>query len=178
MDVVSLTRKLVDIESITGNEAAVGDFLHFELQALGYHAQKMPVEDRRHNVWATLPEQSRPAVVFSTHMDTVPPFIPSSEDATRIFGRGSCDAKGIIAAQIAAAERLRSLARSRTHRPGEDRGDRRSAGCARGVHALEGAAAGEQRKGRRAGADRSGGGRPGGEVLVGFTRLTLSASPR
>ena len=48
-----------------------------------------------------------PAVVFSTHMDTVPPFISSSEDAGRIYGRGSCDAKGIIAAQIAAAERLR-----------------------------------------------------------------------
>ena len=47
------------------------------------------------------------AVFFSTHMDTVPPFIPSSEDAGRIYGRGSCDAKGIIAAQVAAAERLR-----------------------------------------------------------------------
>ena len=53
------------------------------------------------------PEHPHPAVVFSTHMDTVPPFIPSSEDAGRIYGRGSCDAKGIIAAQIAAAERLR-----------------------------------------------------------------------
>ena len=40
-------------------------------------------------------------------MDTVPPFIPSSEDATSVYGRGSCDAKGIIAVQIAAAERLR-----------------------------------------------------------------------
>ena len=58
-------------------------------------------------MFATWPEQPRPAIVFSTHMDTVPPFIPSSEDATRIYGRGSCDAKGIIAAQIAAAERLR-----------------------------------------------------------------------
>jgi acetylornithine deacetylase len=67
----------------------------------------MPVEADRFNVYATSPQQSRPAIVFSTHMDTVPPFIPSSEDATRIYGRGSCDAKGIIAAQIAAAERLR-----------------------------------------------------------------------
>jgi len=54
-----------------------------------------------------VPGQPNPAIVFSTHMDTVPPFIPSSEDGMRIYGRGSCDAKGIIAAQIAAAERLR-----------------------------------------------------------------------
>jgi acetylornithine deacetylase len=67
----------------------------------------MPVEENRFNVYATSAEEPHPAVVFSTHMDTVPPFIPSSEDVTNIYGRGSCDAKGIIAAQIAAAERLR-----------------------------------------------------------------------
>jgi acetylornithine deacetylase len=67
----------------------------------------MPVEAERFNVYATSIEEPNPVVVFSTHMDTVPPFIPSSEDAGRIFGRGSCDAKGIIAAQVAAAERLR-----------------------------------------------------------------------
>jgi acetylornithine deacetylase len=67
----------------------------------------MPVEGDRFNLYATSPEQPHPAVVFSTHMDTVPPFIPSSEDASRIYGRGSCDAKGIIAAQIAAAQKLR-----------------------------------------------------------------------
>ena len=107
MDVAAFTRQLVDIESISGNEGQVGDFLHRELCRLGYQAKKMVVESTRHNVLAIAPEQSRTAVVFSTHMDTVPPFIPSSEDATRIYGRGSCDAKGIIAAQIAAAERLR-----------------------------------------------------------------------
>jgi acetylornithine deacetylase len=107
MDVVALTRQLVDIESITGNEAHVGDVLHGELRRLGYEANKIPVEGNRCNVYATWPQQERPAIVFSTHMDTVPPFIPSSEDATRVYGRGSCDAKGIIAAQIAAAERLR-----------------------------------------------------------------------
>ena len=107
MDVVALTRQLVDMESITGNEAAVGDFLHRELFRLGYRAEKMAVEGSRSNILATSPQESRPAVVFSTHMDTVPPFIPSSEDGTRVYGRGSCDAKGIIAAQIAAAERLR-----------------------------------------------------------------------
>src|SRR5271165_3650559 len=107
MDVVALTRQLVDIESITGNEALVGEVLHGELCRLGYQAVKMPVEGSRYNVYATSPQRPRPDIVFSTHMDTVPPFIPSSEDATRIYGRGSCDAKGIIAAQIAAAERLR-----------------------------------------------------------------------
>ena len=107
MDAVTLTRQLVDIESITGNEAAVGNYLYGELSRLGYQTRKMPVETDRFNVYATWEEHPRPEVVFSTHMDTVPPFIPSSEDAGRIYGRGSCDAKGIIAAQIAAAERLR-----------------------------------------------------------------------
>jgi acetylornithine deacetylase len=107
MDVVALTRQLVDIESITGNEALVGDVVHSELRRLGYHADKLPVEGKRCNVYATSPQQPKPTIIFSTHMDTVPPFIPSSEDATRVYGRGSCDAKGIIAAQIAAAQRLR-----------------------------------------------------------------------
>ncbi len=107
MNAIELTRQLVDIESISGNEAAVGDFLFRELCRLGYQTRKMPVEGDRANVYALSPEQPHPNVVFSTHMDTVPPFILSSEDATRIYGRGSCDAKGIIAAQIAAAERLR-----------------------------------------------------------------------
>jgi acetylornithine deacetylase len=107
MDPFALTRQLVDIESISGNEAAVGEFLFRELCRLGYQTKKIAVEGERFNVYALSPEEPYPAVVFSTHMDTVPPFIPSSEDATRIYGRGSCDAKGIIAAQIAAAERLR-----------------------------------------------------------------------
>ena len=108
MDAVALTRQLIDIESITGNEAPVGEVLHKELSRLGYQTNKMPVEGTRFNVYATSPQQPKPEIVFSTHMDTVPPFIPSSEDATRIYGRGSCDAKGIIAAQIAAAESLRA----------------------------------------------------------------------
>jgi acetylornithine deacetylase len=107
MDVAALTRQLVDIESITGNEGPVGDFLRDELARRGFQAEKIPVEGKRCNLFATSPEESRPAVVFSTHMDTVPPFIPSSEDATCVYGRGSCDAKGIIAVQVAAAERLR-----------------------------------------------------------------------
>ena len=107
MDPVTLTRQLVDIESITGNEGAVGNYLYGELVRLGYQARKMPVEEDRFNLYAISPGQANVEVVFSTHLDTVPPFIPSSEDAERIYGRGACDAKGIIAAQIAASERLR-----------------------------------------------------------------------
>jgi acetylornithine deacetylase len=85
----------------------VGGFLCRELNRMGYAAEKVIAEPERYNVWATAREHPQPTVVFSTHMDTVPPFIPSWEDSAYIYGRGSCDAKGIIAAQIAAAERLR-----------------------------------------------------------------------
>ena len=106
MDPIKLTRRLIDIESISGNEGAVGAELYEELCRLGYAAHKMPVAHERFNVVATLDER-KPDLVFSTHMDTVPPFIPSSEDHDNIYGRGSCDAKGIIASQIAACQRLR-----------------------------------------------------------------------
>ncbi|HEY4054805.1 MAG TPA: M20/M25/M40 family metallo-hydrolase [Terriglobales bacterium] len=108
IDVVALTRSLVDIESITGNEGPVGHFLAKQLRQLGYEVRHTPVEGERANVYATSSQQPNPAIVFSTHMDTVPPYIPSSEDEGRIYGRGSCDAKGIIAAQIAAAEQLKA----------------------------------------------------------------------
>jgi acetylornithine deacetylase len=107
-DMFALTRQLIDIESTTPNEAAVGNFLYDELRARGFDTQKMPVERERNNVLATWPGHNQPQIVFSTHMDTVPPFVPSSEDSTRIYGRGACDAKGVIAAQIAAAEELRT----------------------------------------------------------------------
>lgn len=107
MDAITLTRQLVDIESISGNEAAVGNYLYGELCRIGYHTRKITVEADRFDIYGTSPEQPYPEIVFSTHMDTVPPFIPSSEDSSRIYGRGACDAKGIIAAQVAASERLR-----------------------------------------------------------------------
>jgi len=106
MDPIRLTRLLVDIESITGNEAAVGAALYDELCKLDYCVHKIPVAHARFNVLATLADKP-PEIVFSTHIDTVPPFIPSSEDNDNIYGRGSCDAKGIVAAQVAACERLR-----------------------------------------------------------------------
>ena len=107
MDLFALTRRLIDIESITGNESSVARALAQELQDLGYDVQRMPVEGDRFNIWATVPGTPNPAVVLSTHMDVVPPFFPSSETAERIYGRGSCDAKGIITAQIGAAEKLK-----------------------------------------------------------------------
>jgi acetylornithine deacetylase len=106
MDLIKLTRTLVDIESTSGDEGAVGAEIYDQLCRLGYTTHKMPVAHQRFNVVATLDERP-PQVVFSTHMDTVPPFIPSSEDRDNIYGRGSCDAKGIIAAQIAACQQLR-----------------------------------------------------------------------
>jgi acetylornithine deacetylase len=107
MDVVSFTRQLIDIESITGNEGPAGRFLAQELRRLSYEVQVTIAERDRANVFATSLQEPHPAIVFSTHMDTVPPFIPSSEDRECVYGRGACDAKGIIAAQIAAAERLK-----------------------------------------------------------------------
>jgi acetylornithine deacetylase len=109
MNVFELTRALVDIESVTGNEYGVASFLYDHLQKLaeasGGRVEKMEVEARRFNVFAHWGE---PVVTLSTHTDTVPPFFSSREDAEFIWGRGACDAKGIIAAMIGAAEQLRA----------------------------------------------------------------------
>ena len=107
MNVFELTRVLVDIESITENEGAVGAFLHGHLARIaastGGQVERMEVEPGRFNVLACW---GRPAVTLSTHMDTVPPFFASSDDGEFIRGRGACDAKGIIAAMTCAAEKL------------------------------------------------------------------------
>ena len=106
MTVFELTRQLIDIPSLTGDEFEVGRFLCAFLRDFGFQVETQEIEPNRFNVIATTKAPAR--IVFSTHLDTVPPFIPSSEDEVNIHGRGSCDAKGIIAAQIFAAERLRS----------------------------------------------------------------------
>jgi acetylornithine deacetylase len=106
MDLFGLTRKLIDIPSVTGDEKAAGEFLAAHLENLGYQVEQQEVEKNRFNVIATTGAPHR--VVLSTHMDTVPPHIASSENEQLIFGRGACDAKGIIAAQITAAECLRA----------------------------------------------------------------------
>ena len=106
MNVFELTRQLIDIPSVTGAERAVGQFLSNHLEQLGYRVERQEVAPDRFNVIATT--EAPPHIVFSTHLDTVPPFIESGEDEEFIHGRGSCDAKGILAAQIFAAERLRA----------------------------------------------------------------------
>src|SRR2546430_2050257 len=106
IDVLRLARELIDIPSVTGEEFQIGTSLGELLKRLGYHVELQDVASERSNIIATT--DARPRVVLSTHMDTVPPFIASSEDDEFIYGRGACDAKGIIAAQIAAAEQLRA----------------------------------------------------------------------
>jgi acetylornithine deacetylase len=112
MDLFELTRALVDIESVTNNEKQVGDFLFAELSALAAkfdgRVERIATAADRDNVFASWGE---PMVTLSTHMDTVPPFFASREDDEFIWGRGACDAKGIIAAMIAAAERLLAAGR-------------------------------------------------------------------
>lgn len=106
---VSLTRAFVDIESTTGTEGEAGAFIARTLRDLGWTVEEQPVADHRFNVYASV---GAPSVVLSTHYDCVPPFFPSREENGRIYGRGSCDAKGIAIAQVAAAERLRHAGRT------------------------------------------------------------------
>jgi acetylornithine deacetylase len=106
IDVFKLTRELIDIPSVTGEEFHVGTSLAELLNRRGYQVDLQEIECDRANVIATTGDQ--PRVVLSTHMDTVPPHFAASEDDEFIYGRGACDAKGIIAAQIAAAEKLRA----------------------------------------------------------------------
>ena len=111
VDPVFLTRSLVDIDTTTGREAEAGHWLAAFLRSRGYHVTEQPVANGRFNVLATLDES--PRIALSTHFDCVPPFFPSREERGLIFGRGSCDAKGILAAQVTAAERVRASGESR-----------------------------------------------------------------
>jgi acetylornithine deacetylase len=110
-DPISLARRLIDIDSTTGREADAGAALAQILRQLGYQVREQPVADGRFNVYAQL--DAAPSVVFSTHFDCVPPFFPSREERGMLFGRGACDAKGILAAQVAAAESLRAAGERR-----------------------------------------------------------------
>jgi len=130
IDPVELARKLIDIESTTGNEGEVGAWLASYLRGRGYSVLEQPLapgadpgsRTPRVNVIAAVGE---PEVVFSTHFDCVPPFFPSRIEGGLLYGRGSCDAKGILAAQVAAAERLRASGETRiglVFVAGEERG--------------------------------------------------------
>lgn len=102
-DVIELTRSLVDIASVTGEEAALGNFLFELLSGWGWECVRQPVCEERFNLLAT---RGDPTVLLTTHLDTVPPFFPSREDDLFVYGRGCCDAKGIAAAMICAAGEL------------------------------------------------------------------------
>ncbi|HEX3234243.1 MAG TPA: M20/M25/M40 family metallo-hydrolase [Gemmatimonadales bacterium] len=103
MDALELTRALVALETPTGAEGPATDLLESALRGAGYRVARQRVTAGRDNLLAY---REPPALVFSTHVDTVPPYLPLSEDDQAIRGRGSCDAKGIAAAMVAAAERL------------------------------------------------------------------------
>ena len=135
VDLVALTRALIDIDSTTGREGEVSAYLARYLRGRGYSVLEQPLDATggsregasqdatpRTNVIAAVGE---PALVFSTHFDCVPPFFPSRLEGDLLYGRGACDAKGILASQIAAAERLRASGESRVGLvfvAGEERG--------------------------------------------------------
>jgi acetylornithine deacetylase len=123
LDLVGLTRALVDIDSTTGREGEAGRWLADFLRARSFTVVEQPVDADRFNVYATA--APNPVAVFSTHFDCVPPFFPSRVENGRIYGRGSCDAKGILAAQIAAVDALRREGETRVGMlfvVGEERG--------------------------------------------------------
>jgi acetylornithine deacetylase len=105
MEIFELTKALINIESVTGHERACAEFLRGYLAARNFEVELQPVSGDRSNVFA---KRGKPDVVLSTHMDTVPPFLLAREDEEFIYGRGACDAKGVLASQIVAAERLLS----------------------------------------------------------------------
>lgn len=105
---LAFARELIDIDSTTGNEGDAGRWLATRLEQLGYNVTAQPVDADRFNVFAAI---DPPDVVLSTHFDCVPPFFPSSVADGKLYGRGACDAKGILAAQVGAAERLRAAGR-------------------------------------------------------------------
>ncbi|MEZ5307943.1 MAG: M20/M25/M40 family metallo-hydrolase [Pyrinomonadaceae bacterium] len=111
IDTFDLTKRLMEIPSVSGNEGEVGNYLAEFLSGLGYEVELQEVEPGRRNLLARVSESA--SVFYSTHLDTVPPFIAPTEDDEKIYGRGACDAKGIIASQISATERLRQQGENR-----------------------------------------------------------------
>src|SRR5690349_10250454 len=105
-DPIQLTTQLMSIDSTSGREGDVVAWLDARLAELGWRTGRIPVSPGRDDLYATTVDS--PLVTLTTHLDTVPPFIPPRVDNGHIRGRGACDAKGIAAAMICAAERLRA----------------------------------------------------------------------
>ena len=111
LSVVDLARALIDIDSTTGREAEACAWLASHLRDRGFDVTEQPVAAGRTNVVALV--EPGPTVVLSTHIDCVPPFFPSRVEGGRLHGRGACDAKGALAAQVTAVERLRASGEGR-----------------------------------------------------------------
>ena len=105
-DVVGIAEWLLAFDSTSGAETKLTRAFGDALAARGWALTRIPAPDGRENLLATA--GAGPYVTLSTHLDTVPPFIPARRDGGRLYGRGSCDAKGIAAAMVCAAERLRA----------------------------------------------------------------------
>jgi acetylornithine deacetylase len=174
VDIVALTRSLVDIDSTTGREGEAGRWLADYLRGRGFAVTEQRVDDTRFNVIANIVRHdaaahSGPALVFSTHFDCVPPFFASRVEGDRLFGRGSCDAKGILAAMVAAVDRLVREGESRVGLVfvvGEERGSdgaRAANGAANGCRFLVNGEPTDNRLGR---------------ATRGILRLKLRASGR
>jgi acetylornithine deacetylase len=104
-DVAATTEWLMSFDSTSGTEIALIDAFGAELVARGWRVTHIPAPSSRSNLLATT--GNGPYVTLSTHLDTVPPYLPPHSDGTKIFGRGACDAKGIAASMLCAAERIR-----------------------------------------------------------------------
>ncbi len=109
-DVVALAAELLAIQSSTGSESLAVDFVARWLIARGWNVTTQEVTKGRANIWAS---RSGGGVTLSTHVDTVPPYLPPRLDGNRLHGRGACDAKGIAAAMLCAAERLANAGEER-----------------------------------------------------------------
>ena len=105
LDVVALARDLMAIDSTSGRETALMGHVHAMLEQRGWTVTRIPVSEGRFDVFARWSDA--PFVTLSTHLDTVPPHIAPSLDGDTLRGRGACDAKGIAAAMICAADALR-----------------------------------------------------------------------
>lgn len=105
---IAFTRRILKIPSCSGEETELGSVIAEELESRGFRVYRQSVQGERFNIWAF---SGKPPITFATHMDTVRPFLEFHEDETCLYGRGACDAKGILAAQIAAAIKLRETGR-------------------------------------------------------------------